>query len=228
MNRFKHGWAGAALAVALGVAACTPAFNWREVQAGDDGYRAMMPGKPAHVQRRINLDGLEVEMSMRAVEVEGMSFAVGAIRLPMGALGVAGASAGAQAGAPAAKPDDALAASLRERALAAMRGQMVRNLRGTEQRADPVDVPVIDGAGQVRGRVEGWQVEARGPGPVAKGGGQAKPEAAGEPGGADAHRIEMLARFAGRGDRVWQAVVIGPTIDPEQAKIFVESLRAVE
>lgn len=228
MDRFKHGRIGRALVFALALSACSPAFNWREVQAGDDGYRVMLPGKPSHLQRRINLDGLDVEMSMRAVEVEGMSFAVGSIRLPMGALGVPGlpgAAAGAQ-GAQTSRHTDALAASQRERALAAMRAQMVRNLRGVEQSAEPVEVPIVDGAGQVRGRVDGWQVEAHGPGPAAK---AASPGsgAAGET-QRDARRIEMLARFAGRGDRVWQAVVIGPLIDREQAKVFVESLRVIE
>ncbi|MFT3800488.1 MAG: hypothetical protein QM766_04640 [Burkholderiaceae bacterium] len=205
MDRFTHGWAGRALAFLLMLAACTPTFNWREVQAGDDGYRVMLPAKPSHLQRRINLDGLEVEMSMRAVEVEGMSFAVGAIRLPMGALGVIGTGGGA----------DELAAGLRGRALAAMRAQMVRNLRGAERAAEPIEWMLVDGAGQQRGRVEGWQVEASGPGPAGKETG-AK---------ADRGAIEMIARFAGRGDRVWQAVVIGPSIDREQAKTFLESLR---
>ncbi|MFT4103097.1 MAG: hypothetical protein QM674_19100 [Burkholderiaceae bacterium] len=213
MDRFGHGWVSRALAFLLVLAACTPTFNWREVQAGDDGYRVMLPAKPSHLQRRINLDGLEVEMSMRAAEVEGMSFAVGAIRLPMGTLGVAPAR-----GAAGGHSSDELAASLRGRALAAMRAQMVRNLRATERAAEPIEWLLVDGAGQLRGRVDGWQVEASGPGPGGKEAGAS----------ADGKAIEMIARFAGHGDRVWQAVVIGPSIDREQAKIFVESLRLID
>jgi hypothetical protein len=39
--------------------------------------------------------------------------------------------------------------------------------------------------------------------------------------------VVLLARFAADGDRAWQAVVLGPRPDREQAALFLESLRVM-
>lgn len=54
----------AALAAVL-LGACSPEYNWREVRAADQGYVVMLPGKPASMTRTIQLDGLEVPMTMQ-------------------------------------------------------------------------------------------------------------------------------------------------------------------
>lgn len=177
----------AALAVLLAVCAgpaCSPEYNWRELRFGDDRVMAMLPGKPADDARDIDLDGLKVRMSMHGAQAGGNAFAVAAVRLP--------------------SADDAL----RERVLAAMRAQMVRNLGGAERGAEAQPVPVVDGDGREVARAPGLRIEAAG-------------QAQGKP-------AVLLGRFFGRGDRAWQAVVIGPDPDREQAKIFLESVRVMQ
>lgn len=105
--------------------------------------------------------------------------------------------------ATAKLPDDTEAT--RERALATMRVAMVRNIGGTERAARPVSVAVVDAGGASAGTAQGVEVEA-----------------AGRMRDADA---VLLARFVGQGGRVWQAVVLGPAPDREQAAVFLESLK---
>lgn len=163
--------------------ACSPEYNWRELRFGDDRVMAMLPGKPAEETRDIDLDGLKVKMSMHGAQAGGNVFAVAAVRLPTA--------------------DDAT----RERAVAAMRAQMVRNLGGTERGAEPQPVPVVDADGREIARATGLRLEAAG-------------QTQGKP-------AVLLGRFFGRGDRAWQAVVIGPDPDREQAKIFLDSIKVM-
>lgn len=60
---------------------CNPKYDWRDFRSGDAPYAVLFPGKPASQTRTINLDGLEVAMTMTAAEVDGVSFAVGSARL---------------------------------------------------------------------------------------------------------------------------------------------------
>lgn len=69
-------------ALALVLAACTPALDWREVRSEDGGYAILMPARPATASRTIDLDGLAVVMSMTGAEVDGVAFAVGTAELP--------------------------------------------------------------------------------------------------------------------------------------------------
>jgi hypothetical protein len=69
-------------------------------------------------------------------------------------------------------------------------------------------VPVTNSAGSERGRQSGVLIEAQG-------------------------RIQevparMRAIFVGRGNRVWQWVVLGAEVDAEQASNFLDSVRLVE
>jgi len=70
------------LASLLMLAACSPTYDWREVRGSDAPYIAMMPGKPSTHTRTINLNGIEVAMTMTAVEVQDQIFAVGSASLP--------------------------------------------------------------------------------------------------------------------------------------------------
>jgi hypothetical protein len=63
-------------------AGCSPTYDWREVRGPDAPYLAMLPGKPATHTRPVNLNGIEVPMTMMAAEVEEVVFAVGSASLP--------------------------------------------------------------------------------------------------------------------------------------------------
>lgn len=87
------------------LAACSPRYNWREVHGTPIPYTVMLPAKPSSVSRPINLDGVQVNMSMTAAEVDGVTFAVGTAVLP-----------------------DATAA---QRALPSMKTALVKNIGGS-------------------------------------------------------------------------------------------------
>jgi hypothetical protein len=71
-----------ALAACLALAACSPAYNWRDYTSPDARYRVTFPAKPSSATRDIDLDGMRVSMTMTAAEVEGATFAVGAAEAP--------------------------------------------------------------------------------------------------------------------------------------------------
>ena len=95
----------AALALALTLAACSSANNWRDYSSPDAPFRVMFPDKPAVHQRTIDLDGMKVAMTMTAVDRDGTMYAVGS----------------------AEAPDAAQA----QKALAAMKTALVRNIGAT-------------------------------------------------------------------------------------------------
>lgn len=69
------------------LAACNPTYNWRDYRSVDERYAVLFPAKPAHQTRTVDLDGLKVEMTMTAAEVDGVTFAVGSAVLPDAAQG---------------------------------------------------------------------------------------------------------------------------------------------
>ena len=96
------------LAATLCLSGCNPTYNWRDYSSADAPYRIMFPAKPVTHTRAIDLNGMQVEMTMTAAEVEGAMFAVG--------TGVAPDAAQAQA------------------AVAAMRTALVRNIGAKVER----------------------------------------------------------------------------------------------
>ena len=70
------------LAAILALAACNPTYNWRDYTNQEAGYRVTFPAKPSSATRTIDLDGMQVSMTMTAAEVEGATFAVGAAEAP--------------------------------------------------------------------------------------------------------------------------------------------------
>ncbi len=116
------------IAAAL-LAGCNPTYNWRDYRSPDAPYQVMFPAKPATHTRSVDLNGMKVEMTMTAAEVEGVMFAVGS--------GVA--------------PDPAQARA----AVDAMRTAMLRNINATVQResasAATSGMPDIDATGTGRG-----------------------------------------------------------------------------
>ncbi|MGF6274422.1 hypothetical protein ABIB38_002802 [Massilia sp. UYP11] len=71
----------AMLAASL-LAGCNPTYNWREHTSQEGRYKILFPAKPATFTRAVDLDGLRVEMTMTAAEVDGSTFAVGAATAP--------------------------------------------------------------------------------------------------------------------------------------------------
>ncbi len=63
--------------LAVGMASCTPALNWREVRPDGAGLAALFPCKPDLHTRRLPLAGTLVEMSLLACTTAGATYAVG-------------------------------------------------------------------------------------------------------------------------------------------------------
>lgn len=61
---------------------CFPKFDWREVRGSDAPYSVLMPAKPASLTQVIKLNQLDVSMQMSAADVDGISFAVGCVKIP--------------------------------------------------------------------------------------------------------------------------------------------------
>jgi hypothetical protein len=66
----------------MALVACSPKYNWRDYVSPDAPYRVMFPGKPASYTRTVELDGMRVDMTMTATEVEGAMYAVGTAQAP--------------------------------------------------------------------------------------------------------------------------------------------------
>jgi len=83
LNILPSYFSKAACATALALlVACSPKYDWREVHGNGAPYLIMLPAKPASHARPVNLDGLQVTMTMTAAEVDGVTFAVGTAELP--------------------------------------------------------------------------------------------------------------------------------------------------
>jgi hypothetical protein len=95
----------AALLLSASLAACSPDYNWRQVQPADATFVALFPAKTASHTQQVNLDGIRTDMAMTAAEVNGVMFAIGSASLP--------------------------SAALVQPALAAMKTAMVKNIGGT-------------------------------------------------------------------------------------------------
>ena len=93
------------LLASAALAGCSPKYNWRDYSSQDAPFRVMFPDKPATHTRSIDLNGMKVNMTMTAAQIDGANFAVGSAEAP-----------------------DAAAA---EAALALMKTALVRNIGAT-------------------------------------------------------------------------------------------------
>lgn len=73
----------------LALCACTPKLDWRDYRAPDDAYTVLMPAKPTVHEREVTLNGMRLNMRMSAVEISGVTFAVGSLTLPDASLSMA-------------------------------------------------------------------------------------------------------------------------------------------
>lgn len=104
------------LATAIfGISACSPTYDWREVRGTDAPFVVLLPSKPATHTRAINLDGMQLTMTMTGAQVNGVTFAVGSAKLPDQALPQA--------------------------ALNAMKIALIKNIGGTVKREKLLPIP---------------------------------------------------------------------------------------
>jgi hypothetical protein len=182
-----------ALCTAIALSACTPSYNWRESFVIDkvtsdktEGPRfakVLLPGKPATMERSIQLGTLTVKMTMMGAKVEDTTFTVAHATLP---------NADAQ---------------MQVAALAAMRLQMVRNIQGAETAASEVAIAIVDDSGRSVGTRTAQVIQAKG---------NVKGQA-----------LVMHAGFVADANRVYQWIALGPKLDPDQTKTFIQSFRLI-
>lgn len=114
-------WAAAG-ALATGLLACSPTYDWRIVQSEAGGYSVMYPAKPSADTRQIVLNGMTLPMTMQAAHVDKALFAVGVVTLPR---------------------DDA---ALRDTVLASLQHGLLANLGGARPQTRPVTVTLASDA----------------------------------------------------------------------------------
>ncbi|CDG85290.1 hypothetical protein [Janthinobacterium agaricidamnosum] len=107
--------------VALVLTACSPKFDWRDYHSPDAPYTALFPSKPATFSRDIDLDGVKVNMTMTASDIDGITFAV--------------------ASALMANPAQAQAALL------AMKTALLRNINGVVKSDKAASAAISSGTG---------------------------------------------------------------------------------
>ncbi len=67
--------------VGLLLAACSPAYDWREVNDMESGYSITFPDKPVKVSRPMTIAGESVELTLQSAKVGDGYFAVGTVPL---------------------------------------------------------------------------------------------------------------------------------------------------
>jgi hypothetical protein len=111
---------------AVVLAGCSPSYNWRDYNSPDAPFQAMFPDKPVTHARSVNLDGLTVNMTMTAADIDGTVYAIGS----------------------AEAPDAAQA----QKAVAAMKTAMVKNIGATVTREEKKNSAIkIDAKGAQNG-----------------------------------------------------------------------------
>lgn len=66
----------ACLVAALGLVACSPALNWREIRPEASGLVALFPCKPDRFARTLVLAGGQARMHLVSCSVEGVTYAL--------------------------------------------------------------------------------------------------------------------------------------------------------
>ncbi len=69
-------------ALALLLAACSPALNWREVPLANGELKALLPCKPDRASRKQNLATHDLDIAMAGCEAGGALYAVSVAELP--------------------------------------------------------------------------------------------------------------------------------------------------
>ncbi|WP_034348531.1 hypothetical protein [Noviherbaspirillum massiliense] len=163
------------LCAALLLCACSPKLDWREVRGTNVPYTVLLPAKPTSASRPVELDGLHMTLTMTAAEAEDVTYAVGSTELP-----------------------DAAAA---QRALAAMKSALVKNVGGAVRNESTTAVPGLITTDM---------------------------EAVGRPGSAPESETRlMFARLVAKDRRVYQLVAVGKekAVSREAVDTFLSSFK---
>ncbi|AVJ26052.1 hypothetical protein [Achromobacter spanius] len=80
--RFMFKKAGLFLALTLALAACSPNYNWREMDVADGHVRAAFPARVSTETRELKLDMHALKFTMASATVDEAVFAVGSAPLP--------------------------------------------------------------------------------------------------------------------------------------------------
>jgi hypothetical protein len=70
---------------ALGISACTPSLNWREVRLENSSLKTLLPCKPDHGSRNVTVGKQEMPVQMSGCEAQGHLLAVARLPVPAGA-----------------------------------------------------------------------------------------------------------------------------------------------
>ena len=81
---------------ALGVSACTPSLNWREVRPENTSLKTLLPCKPDHGSRSVAVGQQEMQVSISGCEAQGHLLAIARLPLPPGATAQQAAQAAKQ------------------------------------------------------------------------------------------------------------------------------------
>lgn len=79
--------------VSLGLLACSPTYNWREVRVGESSLIALLPCKAKKAERQVPMLGHTVQLYMASCDVADATFVFSFLRLAAGADPVAAAEA---------------------------------------------------------------------------------------------------------------------------------------
>lgn len=182
------------------LAACTPRYNWRDVDGPGGAYRVHLPSRPATMTRQIHIRGLPVAMTMQGARVDENAFTVGMMQLDGGQQ---------RFEQRPERPLEQRPDQAPEQILLAMREQMLRNIGASPATpARDARIDRVDADGRKTGTIRAQAISASGTGKYAK--------------------LQLQARFVLWKGHALQIVAIGPTMEPEESSHFIESLRLVE
>lgn len=183
--------------VIFSLSGCSPEFNWRDMPLENGYASAQFPGKPSSMQRSIKL-GLSVESSGKGETPSTLS-------VDMKMWGAKAGQSTFTVGLVTLTPEQQ---SVGPVAIRAMREQMLRNIQAEISQtkpAQPIVVPRLDPGGRSMGERTGERIAAQG---------KIKTDT-----------VQMRAAFVQDELRLYQWVVLGPTIDEEVANQFLQSFR---
>lgn len=146
MNRFRL---AGALSGLLWLAACTPTFNWRTVQADGGAVQALMPCKPDRAEREVPLGGPPAQMHMMSCDTGGLTFAVAWVDAGDAARAAPALAAWRRATLAAVRADPALADAAAAAWPAVLaRADAVQGLaaQGTDHRGQAIAVRAVHAA----------------------------------------------------------------------------------
>lgn len=126
----------AVVLVGLGLSACAPTWDWREVRPDGQPVAMMLPAKPAEMSRAIDLNGLPVQMTMHGALVQGQRFTAAWLRL----------ATGTQTDQP----------------LQSMQTGMLRNIEGSIDRQEARTIRLMDASGRPVGERAATFIDAHG------------------------------------------------------------------